>query len=43
MLQGAPHALDVLEGELKALVDDKARVIEGWMEQGKSTAPTPTT
>lgn len=35
MLQGAPHAIDVLEGELKQLVDDKARVIETWMEQGK--------
>lgn len=35
MLQGAPHAIDVLEGELKALVDEKARLIEGWMAQGK--------
>jgi TetR/AcrR family transcriptional regulator len=35
MLQGAPHAIDVLEGELKQLVDDKARIIESWMEQGK--------
>jgi TetR/AcrR family transcriptional regulator len=35
MLQGAPHAIDVLEGELKLLVDDKAKVIESWMEQGK--------
>jgi len=35
MLQGAPHAIDVLEGELKVLVDDKAKVIESWMEQGK--------
>ena len=26
MLQGAPHAIDVLEGELKDLVDDKAQV-----------------
>src|SRR6201986_3782358 len=30
MLQGAPHAIDVLEGELKLLVDDKAEVIEAW-------------
>jgi TetR/AcrR family transcriptional regulator len=35
MLQGAPHAIDVLAGELKALVDEKAGVIESWMAQGK--------
>jgi TetR/AcrR family transcriptional regulator len=35
MLQGAPHAIDVLEGELKELVDDKAKVIEGWMASGR--------
>src|SRR5690242_3048855 len=35
MLQGAPHAIDVLEGELKVLVDDKARVIERWMDEGR--------
>ena len=34
MLQGAPRILDVLEGELKQLVDEKARVIEGWMQAG---------
>jgi len=37
MLQGAPHAIDVLEGELKVLVDDKARVIEAWMDEGRIT------
>jgi len=41
MLQGAPHAIDVLEGELKALVDDKAKVIEIWMEQGRITRTDP--
>ena len=41
MLQGAPHAIDVLEGELKQLVDDKAKVIESWMQQARSPAPTP--
>ena len=41
MLQGAPHAIDVLEGELKDLVDDKARVIEAWMEQGKLARTDP--
>ena len=41
MLQGAPHAIDVLEGELKVLVDDKARVIEDWMAQGKLVRTDP--
>jgi TetR/AcrR family transcriptional regulator len=41
MLQGAPHAIDVLEGELKALVDSKAGVIESWMEQGKIARTDP--
>ena len=41
MLQGAPHAIDVLEGELKLLVDDKARVIEDWMAQGKLVRTDP--
>jgi TetR/AcrR family transcriptional regulator len=35
MLQGAPRAIDVLESDLKALVDEKARVLETWMDQGK--------
>lgn len=35
MLQGAPRILDVLEGDLKALVDEKARVLESWMEAGR--------
>lgn len=35
MLQGAPRILDVLETDLKMLVDDKAKVLEGWMERGK--------
>ena len=41
MLQGAPHAIDVLETELKQLVDDKAKVIEIWMEQGRITRTDP--
>ena len=41
MLQGAPHAIDVLEGELKLLVDDKARVIETWMDDGRITRTDP--
>ncbi|MEQ1769087.1 MAG: TetR family transcriptional regulator C-terminal domain-containing protein [Devosia sp.] len=35
MLQGAPHAIDVLAGELKALVDDKAAILLGWMDTGR--------
>jgi TetR/AcrR family transcriptional regulator len=41
MLQGAPHAIDVLEGELKQLVDDKAQLIESWMDEGKITRTDP--
>jgi TetR/AcrR family transcriptional regulator len=41
MLQGAPHGIDVLEGELKQLVDNKAKVIESWMEQGKIARTDP--
>mgnify|MGYP001397347911 FL=1 len=41
MLQGAPHAIDVLEGELKQLVDEKAKVLEAWMEQGRITRTDP--
>src|SRR5688572_3646422 len=35
MLQGAPRAIDVLESDLKALVDEKAKVLEAWMDSGK--------
>lgn len=41
MLQGAPRAIDILETELKALVDDKARVLSGWMDEGKLTRADP--
>jgi len=41
MLQGAPRIVDYLEGDLKALVDDKATVIEGWMEAGKIVRTDP--
>src|SRR5690606_10862112 len=41
MLQGAPRIIDVLEGDLKDLVDEKARVIEGWMEAGKINRTDP--
>jgi TetR/AcrR family transcriptional regulator len=35
MLQGAPRTLDMLEGDLKRLVDEKAAIIRGWMDAGK--------
>ncbi|MBB3712320.1 TetR/AcrR family transcriptional regulator [Limimaricola variabilis] len=35
ILQGAPRARPVLEGELKALVDEKAAVISGWSAAGR--------
>lgn len=41
LLQGAPRILDLLEHDLKSLVDEKARVIEGWMDAGKLTRADP--
>jgi len=35
MLQGAPRMKAAIETDLKALVDDKARVLTGWMDQGR--------
>jgi TetR/AcrR family transcriptional regulator len=35
LLQGAPRIIDLLEMDLKALVDEKAKVIQGWMDAGK--------
>ncbi|WP_246209650.1 TetR family transcriptional regulator C-terminal domain-containing protein [Pikeienuella piscinae] len=35
MLRGAPNLSDVLAGELKALVDEKAEVIRAWIRQGR--------
>lgn len=41
MLQGAPRIIDVLEADLKGLVDEKAKVIEGWMDEGKLNRADP--
>ena len=41
MLQGAPRVLKVLEGDLKALVDEKAKVMETWMASGKIVRTDP--
>jgi TetR/AcrR family transcriptional regulator len=35
VLRGAPHLEEVLEGELAALVEEKAGVLEGWMAEGR--------
>lgn len=35
ILQGAPRVLPLLEGELKALVDEKAQVLQAWMRAGR--------
>ena len=35
ILQGAPHIGDVLCGELRALVDEKAEVIAAWVKSGR--------
>jgi TetR/AcrR family transcriptional regulator len=41
MLQGAPHIIDTLEIELKALVDEKAGVLLRWMDEGKIARTDP--
>jgi TetR/AcrR family transcriptional regulator len=41
MLQGAPRVLDVLSTDLKQLVDEKAKIIEGWMSEGKIVRTDP--
>jgi TetR/AcrR family transcriptional regulator len=41
MLQGAPHIIDMIEVDLKTLVDEKAKVITGWMDQGKIARTDP--
>ncbi|PYG28328.1 TetR family transcriptional regulator C-terminal domain-containing protein [Pelagimonas varians] len=34
MIQAAPHIRDVLSGPLKALMDEKAALIQSWMDAG---------
>jgi len=41
MLQGAPRVVEMLESDLKALVDEKAKVMEGWMDSGKIVRTDP--
>ncbi len=35
ILQGAPRVMEVLEGELKSLVDEKATVLSQWAKEGR--------
>ena len=35
VLRGAPHLSEVLGGALARLVEDKAAVLERWMEEGR--------
>ena len=41
ILQGAPRIKPLLEGDMKALVDEKAEVIKGWMRDGKIARTDP--
>ena len=41
ILQGAPRILPLLEGELKELVDEKAKVIRQWMREGRLKTADP--
>ena len=41
MLQGAPRIIEMIEVDLKNLVDEKAKVLLLWMEQGKIARTDP--
>ncbi len=41
ILQGAPRFIDVLKGELKELVDEKAKIIRRWHAAGRIVACDP--
>jgi TetR/AcrR family transcriptional regulator len=41
MLRGAPHIVDMLEVDLKALVEEKAKVLLAWMDQGRIARTDP--
>lgn len=41
ILQGAPRILTLLEAELKPLVDEKAELIQGWMQGGRLARADP--
>jgi TetR/AcrR family transcriptional regulator len=41
MIRGAPILTDMLEGALKSLVDEKAGIIKGWMDDGRLNTVDP--
>jgi TetR/AcrR family transcriptional regulator len=41
MLQGAPRIIEMIEVDLKELVDEKAKVMLGWMDEGKLARSDP--
>lgn len=41
LIHGAPHIGQYLKQRLKPLIDEKARVIEGWIKQGKMAPVDP--
>ena len=41
MLRGAEHVIDMIEVDLKNLVDEKAKVMLTWMDQGKLARADP--
>jgi TetR/AcrR family transcriptional regulator len=41
MLQGAPRIIEMIEVDLKNLVDEKAKVMLGWMDEGKLARTDP--
>ncbi len=41
ILQGAPRLQELLSVQLKCLVDEKAKVIQNWMDQGKLAKCSP--
>lgn len=41
LIHGAPHIGQYLKRRLKPLIDEKARVIEGWIKQGKMAPVDP--
>ncbi|MBD0414678.1 TetR family transcriptional regulator C-terminal domain-containing protein [Oryzicola mucosus] len=41
ILQGAPRIKELLEGELRSLVDEKANIIKSWMRAGKIARTDP--
>jgi TetR/AcrR family transcriptional regulator len=41
MLRGAEHVVDMIEVDLKNLVDEKAKILLGWMDTGKLARTDP--